>query len=119
MTVSFQRSVSDGGGLYTSVINTNANFGVRRRLVGRWEANWHGGAARADASLFKLAHGWTDALTGGIDISRPVRGDSVFHLSYETTHELSKGALPIAADFDRNQVTIGFDYRLKTLSLGR
>jgi hypothetical protein len=88
-------------------------------LVGRWEANLRGGGTRADASLFKLANGSTDALTGGIDISRPVRGGSVFHLSYETTHELSKGTLPIAADFDRNQVTIGFDYRLKTLSLGR
>ena len=119
LTLSFQRSISDSGGLYTSVINTNANFGVRRRLVGRWEANLRGGGARADASLFKLANGSTDALTGGIDISRPVRGGSVFHLSYETTHELSKGTLPIAADFDRNQVTIGFDYRLKTLSLGR
>lgn len=119
MNLSLQRIVSDSGGLYTSVINTNASFGVRRRLVGRWEANWQGGAARADTSLFQLANGRTDAVTGGIDLSRPLSVGSVFHISYDTTHELSKGTLPISATFDRNQVTISIDYRLKAIPLGR
>ncbi len=119
LNLALQRSVSDGAGLYTSVINTNATFGVRRRLVGHWEADLHGGATRADASLIQLANERTDALTGAIDFSRPLRGGSVLHISYDTTHQLSKGNLPVSADFDRNVVTIGFDYRLKAISLGR
>jgi hypothetical protein len=117
--LSVQRTITSGNGLYTLVIATTASFGVRRGLVGRWEAAMHGGAARADASLSQFAHGRTDSLTGGIDFSRPLRGGSVFRISYETIHQLSKGALPISADFDRNQVTIGFDYQLKAISLGR
>ncbi len=117
--LSAQRTVTSGGGLYTQVIGTTANFGVRRRLVGRWEAAMHGGGARADASLFQIAHGRTDSLTGGIDFSRPLRGGSVFRISYVTMHQLSGGTLPISADFDRNMVTISFDYRLRAIPLGR
>jgi hypothetical protein len=119
LDLSLQRSVSDSGGVYTSVINTNATFGIRRRLVGRWEANCYGGAARADNSLFQLGNERTDALTGGIDFSRRLSRGSVFHISYDTTHQLTKGTLPISATFDRNQVTIGIDYRLKAIPLGR
>jgi hypothetical protein len=119
LDLSFQRSVSDGGGLYTSAIYTNATFGIRRRLVGRWEADLHGGAARADASLFQLANGRIDALIGGIDINCPLAHGSVFHISYDTWNQLTKGTLPISADFDRNQVAVGIDYKFKTFSLGR
>jgi len=119
LDLSLQRSISDSAGLYTAAINTNASFGVRRRLVGRWEANLYGGAARADTSLIQFADARTDALSGGIDFSRPIRGGSVIRVSYYTTHQVSKGNPPILAAFDRNQVTIGFSYRLKTISLGR
>jgi hypothetical protein len=119
LNLSLQRSVSDGGGLYTSAINTNATFGIRRRLVGRWETDLHGGAARSDASLFQNVNGKTDTLMGGIDFSRPLGGGAVFHVSYDTTHQLSKGSLPVSASLDRNQVTIGFDYQFKPLPLGR
>ena len=119
LDLSLQRAVSDGGGLYTSVINTNATFGVRRRLVGRWEASWTGGAAEADTSLLQLGNFKTDSLTGGFTLNRPLRGGSMFHIAYATTHQLSKGTLPVLADFDRNQVTIGIDYQLKAIPLGR
>ena len=119
LNLSAQRIVSDGGGLYTSAINTNATFGVRRRLVGHWETNLYGGAGRSDASLFQNVNGKTDSLLGGIDFHRPLVGGAVFHVSYDTTHQLSKGSLPITASFDRNQVTIGFDYQFKPLPLGR
>jgi hypothetical protein len=119
LDLSFQRSVSDSAGLYTSVIYTNAVFGVRRRLVGDWEADFHGGGAQADASLFQLGKGRTDGLTGGINIIRPLSHGSVFHISYNTTHQLSKGTLPISFDFDRNQVAVGFDYQLKAFPSGR
>jgi hypothetical protein len=119
LDLSLQRSVSSIAGLYTSVINTNATIGVRRRLVGKWEADLRGSAARADASLFELANGRTDALVGGIDINRPFSHGSTFHISYNTAHQLSKGTLPISADFDRNQVAAGIDYQFKTFPLGR
>jgi hypothetical protein len=40
-------------------------------------------------------------------------------MSYATLHQLSKGTLPIFAAFDRNQVTIGIDYKIKAIPLGR
>ena len=67
----------------------------------------------------QLASGRTDALTAGIVFSRPLRRGSVFYISYDSTRQVSKGPTPISANMDRNQVTIGFDYRLKTFSLGQ
>jgi hypothetical protein len=88
-------------------------------LVGHWEADLQGDAVRADASLFQRANGRTDALIGRINISRPFLHGSLFHISYITTHQLSKGILPISADFDRNQVAVGVDYLFKAFPLGR
>jgi len=119
LTFSVQRAVSDGGGLYASVISTDATFGVRRRLVGHWEADLHGGAARASNLVSQLANLRTDLLIGGVDFRRPLRNGSVFHISYDTMHELYKGTLPVFYGFDRNQVSIGFDFRLKTIPLAR
>ena len=119
LSLSLQRSISDGGGFYTSVISTNLTFGVRRRLVGLWEADLRGGAAQSNTSLFQLANETTKGLTGELDINRPFRKGSVFHISYITTHQLSNGSLPVFPNFDRNQVSIGIDYRLKNIPLGR
>jgi hypothetical protein len=119
LDLSFQHFVSDSAGLYTSVIYTNAILGVRRRLVGDWEADFHSSAARADASLFQLANGRTDGLMGGISISRPFSHGSVFHISYDTWHQLSKGTLPVSFNVDRNQVSTGIDYQFKAFRLGR
>jgi hypothetical protein len=119
LDLSFQRSVSYGAGLYASAINTSATFAVRRRLVGRWEADWHGGAARLDPSLFQSSNGRTDALSGGIDLIRRFSHASVFHISYNTMHQLSRGTLPISSDFDRNQVAVGIDYQFKAFPIGR
>jgi hypothetical protein len=114
-----QRSVSDGGGLYASAIYTNATLGVRRRLVGRWEAGLSAGAGQSDASLFRSGNGRTDTITGGVRVSRPLMQGSSFHIAYVTTHQVNKGALPILAKFDRDQVSIGIDYQFKALPLGQ
>ena len=119
LNLSAQRSVSSSGGLYALVKFTTASLGVRRRLVGRWEANWQGGVARADTSLFQFASGRTDAVTGVFGLNRPLSRGSVFRISYDTTHQLSKGTLPISANFDRNRVTASIDYQLKAIPLGR
>jgi len=113
LDATFQRSVTGSGGLYTSVINTNAVVGVRRRLGGKFESILHVGVAREDVSLFKLANGKTDGVYAGIDISRPLSHGSVFHVSYDSWHQLSSGTLPIIGNFDRNQVAVGIQYRLK------
>jgi hypothetical protein len=119
LDLSVQKNLSDSGGLYALVKWTTASFGVRRRLVGRWEADWRGGASRADTSLLQFAIGRTDALTGVFGLDHPLSRGSVFRISYDTTHQLSKGILPISGTFDRNLVTIGIDYQLKAISLGR
>jgi hypothetical protein len=119
LSFSAQRAISDGGGLYTAVISTNANVEVRRRLVGHWEAGLHGGITELDTSLFKYGDERTRAVTGGLDVSRPLRSGSSVHISYVRVQQVSKGSLPIAASLNRDQVTIGFDYTLKDIPLGR
>jgi hypothetical protein len=119
LNLSFQRSVSGGAGLYASAINTMATLGVRRRLVGRWEAALQGGTARMDTSLFQLSNGKTDALNGGIYINRPVLRGSALHISYFTWHQTSSGNLPNPYNLGRNQVAVGIDYQFKALPLGR
>jgi len=118
LDLSVQRAISDSGGLYTIVENTMANFGVRRRLAGRWEAGLHGGATRAETSLLNLGSGRTDALIGGFDLVRPFSNGSAFHVSYQTFHQLSSGSVPVAANFDRDVVTVAIDFRLKAIPLG-
>jgi len=114
------RSVTDGGGLYTSTLNTRVLVGARRRLGGSWEASLHVGAAREDTSLFRAVGGRIDGVIGGVLITRPILTQGfVLHISYDTMHQLSTGPLPLVANFDRNQVALGFDYQIKSLSLGR
>jgi hypothetical protein len=119
LTFSVQRNVSDGGGLYTSVISTSAYFGVRRRLVGRWEADLHGGAERGDTQLSQVANEKTNVVIGGLDFRRPILNGSILHISYATMHELNKGTFQVFQGFDRNQVSIGVDFRVKAFSLGQ
>ncbi len=115
--LSFQRAVTDSGGLYTSVVDTNVMFGVRRRLYGHWDGNLRGSLARSDTSLFQFVNGTTDAVLASIEFTHPIRERTVIHVSYDTTHQVSSGILPIFSDFDRNQVTIGFDFLVKDISL--
>jgi hypothetical protein len=120
LNLAVQRAVSDGGGIYTSVVNTSVAFGVRRRLVGRWESSFSGALADADTSLLQLGDSKTETLSGGVDFIRPLRGGgSNFRISYTTTHQLTKGSLPGFVDFDRNQVTIAIDFQLKAIPVGR
>jgi len=117
--LAYQRAVNSSGGVYTSVISTTATLGVRRRLVGRWEAGANAGVAREDASIFQLGNGKTDGLLAGASITRPVARGSMFHISYFNVHEMSRGTLPISDNFNRNQVSVGFDYQFKAFPIGR
>jgi hypothetical protein len=119
LDLSFQRSVVEAAGLYTTTVNTMATLGVRRRLIGRWEADWSLNAARFENPLYKGAGGKTSGLTGAIGINRPLLHGSVFHISYSTWHQLSKGNLPISYNLDRSLIAMGVDYQLKALPLGR
>jgi len=118
LELSAQRIVTDGGGFYTLVKNTNLDFGVRRRLVGQWQGSVHIDAARANTSLFQLASGTTDALIGVCGFYRPLGNAATLHATYETVHQLSKGVL-LFPSFDRNRITIGVDYRFRSIPLGR
>jgi hypothetical protein len=61
----------------------------------------------------------TDAVYAGVGFSRPIRDFSKLHISYDTTHQVSNGNPPIFSQFDLNQVTIGIDFRVKSISLGQ
>ena len=119
LNMTVKRAVTDGGGLYTSVVDTSATFGVRRRLVGRWESSWSGGFAQSDASFLQQGSK-SDTATGEVDFTRPLgsRGTQL-RISYVSSHQIVKGSLQQGANFDRNQITIGFDYSLKSFPIGR
>jgi hypothetical protein len=117
--ISLQRSVSDGGGLYPSVSNNRAVFGIRRRVVGQWEADVRGVATRADASLYRTGGGVIDNVIAGVDLHRSLSRGAVFHVSYNTLHQVCSRNLPFSVNFDRNQVAVGVDYQFKALTLGR
>jgi len=119
LDLSLLRSVSGGAGLYASTINTMATLGVRRRLVGRWEADLQGGGSQIDTSLFRLTNQKTDALNGGISVNHPVLRGSEFRISYFTWHQTSSGNLPNPFNLGRNQVAAGIYYQFKALPLGR
>lgn len=55
LDLSFQRFVSDGGGIYTSVINTSTTFGVRRRLGENGKPISTAGAERLTPPSFSLS----------------------------------------------------------------
>jgi hypothetical protein len=114
-----QRAVTDGGGLYTSVQDTTITGAVRQRLFGHWEGGLSLGATKVNTSLFELASYRTDALTAGARIVRPLHNGANFHISYETLHQISKGGVTVGDTFDRNIIMVGFDYRLKSIPLGR
>jgi hypothetical protein len=115
---SIQRVTSDGGGLYTLVENTMATFGLRRRLVGLWEASLRAGATRVDTSLLQLGSGTAESLMAGVDLVRPFSNGTKFHVSYQSIHQLTSGTVPFAARYDRDVVTVGIDFRLKAIPLG-
>lgn len=117
--ISFDRSVTDSGGLYTSVISTDLSFGVRRRLIGRWNGTLRGNLYRINADLFQAATGVTDAATAGVLISRPLGDRTRFHIAYDTFHQLSSGNVSYFQTFDRNQISVGFDFVVKGASLGQ
>jgi hypothetical protein len=100
------------------VESTSVTFGVRRRLVGHWEAGLHGGATRLETSLLHLGTGTADALQGGVDLTRPFANGATFHVSYLSAHQLTSGTVPFGANYDRDMVTVGIDFRLKAISLG-
>lgn len=119
LTFSVQRNVYDGEGLYSMVVNTSVNFGVRRRLVGRWEAGLHGGADRATTQYSQFTNENIENIIGGINFSRPVLNGSTVHISYSTMHESYQGTIAGFRGFDRNQLSIGIDFRVKAVALGQ
>lgn len=118
VNVSILRVTSDSGGLYTLVENTTATFGVRRRLVGLWEANLRGGTTRINTSLLQLGNGAAESILGGVDLVRPFSNGTTFYVSYQSNHQTTSGTVPFATNYDRDFVTVGVDFRLKAIPLG-
>lgn len=114
-----ERILSDGGGLLTYATSTNADIGVRRQVVGRWEARLQVGAARTDALLGEYSGAKLDSLQGNLIVQRPLFQGLTMRLGYEAEHQLSKGSIPLGATFDRNRVTCSIDYQLKAIQFGR
>lgn len=119
LNLAVERAISNGGGLYTSAVNTNISLGVRRRLVGQWQASLGAAANESNTSLLQLGNGKTDSLIGTFSLSRTLGRATTFRVVYSRVDEVSKGNALAFANFDRDQVTVGIDYQLKEIPLGR
>ncbi len=116
--ITLERRVSDSGGIYGQVEYTSATLGVRRHLVGHWEADFRNGATRIDTLYSQLGTGRTDGLLGSFELVRPFANGATFRVSYQNGHQLSSGTLPIAEKYDLNLVTLAIDFRLKSIPIG-
>lgn len=117
--LSGQRLASDGGGFFTSVINSVENFDVRRRLSRYWDLLLTGenSESKTTSSLFRGA-GLTDQ-TGTVNFERQLSNNLVAQVGYEAARQRIIGTFPFLVNMNRNYVTLGFFYRVASRPLGR
>ncbi len=118
LDLTVQRRITDSGGLYGQVEYTSAAIGVRRRLVGRWEADLRATSTRINTDEAQLGTGRAEAIVGEFDLARQIARDATFRVSYENYHQVTSGSVPISERYDLNLVTVEIDFRLKSIAIG-
>ncbi len=115
--LSVQRRVSDSGGVYGQVEYNTAMVGLRRRLVGLWEADLRASGSRITTEEPQIGSGRAEAIQGEFDVARSFGKNSSVRISYINSHQLTSGTLPFGQNFDLNLVTLAIDFRLKPIPI--
>lgn len=117
--VSAQRLASDGGGIFTSVMNSSESFDVRRHLFRRWDllVTAENAQSKALAALYGGA-GINDQI-GNLKIEWQLANNLVTQIGYEADRQRAIGAFPYLVDMNRNYLSLGFFYRVGRIPIGR
>lgn len=118
-TFSSMREASDGGGLLTSVTSSSADLGVRRHVMRKWDVSADVMASRAEELGLQFAGGRIDSQTVSFGVTHGINPHLSASLSYSASRNQTHGAVPFAANFDVNRITLSFSFNAKGVSLGR
>jgi hypothetical protein len=120
LNLTAQRSVTNGGGLLTSVTSSTVGIGARRKLHRGWDTSFYLTFASTDSlTLPSLPRNQVSSETFTVALDHPLSATVNAQLSYTFTHQSNVALLPVAATFDRSRVSLSFTYRAKSISLSR
>jgi len=106
-----RRQVLDGGGLLTTVTNTYGGAEIRRRLAWKWDLAITTSVARSVSLQGPLGKGAVDTQAVGVAIEHPLFENLNLHTAYNYLRQRVNQTVPLGADLDRNQFTVGLFYR--------
>jgi len=117
-TLSAMRAVSNGGGLLTSVTSSSGDVGVRQHLMRRWDLSADVMVSQAQELGSQFAGGQINSQTASFGVSHGLSERLSASLSYSASRERTQGAVPFAANFNVNRITLSFSFNAKGVSLG-
>jgi hypothetical protein len=114
-----QHQVSDGGGLLGAVVSSSAGASARRRLPGRWDANWSAAYANNSSLDATSSRGAYQSLTAGVGLGHSLTEKLSVRVGYDFIHQRGTGQSQLFADFDRDLWSVQFSYGFHEIALGR
>lgn len=112
---SAQRTVTDGGGLLTSVTSSIVDMGLRRRLTRRWDAVWDLNGARTDALNLRFAGSSVNSWSAAFGLERALSESLTARLAYNMIQQRTRRRAPLFPTFDRNWISFGVAYQFKRI----
>lgn len=110
---------TDGGGVLTSVINTQQDLQLRWELSEHWEAR----VSAENSDTLALSPAYSNARvqsqSGGFALERRFTPRLSAQLGYQYTRQRVGGTLPFFFNMDRNIASFSVTYRIKDVLLGR
>jgi hypothetical protein len=117
--VSAQRFISDGGGVFTSVMSTSESFEVRRHLIRHWDLLLTGVNAQSKALSALFGGAVLNGQTGSLMIEREIATNLVAQVGYMAGRQRVTGTYPFQVDMNKNYFSLGLIYRIGRIPLGR
>jgi hypothetical protein len=117
--VSAQRFISDGGGVFTSVMGSSESFEVRRYLVRHWDLLLTGVNAQSKALSTLFGGAMLNGQTGRLMIERQIAANLVAQVGYLAGRQRVAGTYPFQVDMNKNYFSLGLIYRIGRIPLGR
>lgn len=119
LQLSAGRSVTDGGGLLTTVASTYAKLGLNRRLIRRWTAGCNVIGSESKTLNYGTAGGKLNGLDGTVSLDHPLSEQLDARLSYTFTRQYATGLVPFGADLNHSVVSLSISYQLRKIPVGR
>lgn len=117
--LSADRMLADGGGLLPVVESTDARAAIRHRIVGHWDGSFGAEFTRNSVVGPSYGMGSFQEASATAELTRPLRGNLVWHIAYGFFHQLSSDGAPAVAEFRRNRIASGLSWQFGAHALGR